>query len=308
MKFAVAIDEYIADMQSEGRHNSPATERDYRGVLYAHLEDVSNRDPRKTGREDIKRTLMRWPHPSSQSKNRSILVAFYDWMVEEGLRETNPARQTRRPKRRPSQRYRMSIDEVHRLLGAVRDERERRAIYLGICVGLRSAELRGLQGRHFERPDFVWVSSDIAKGSRERWVPVPPVLAPLIADLRRTVGPDDFVLASQRWRDPGVNRATIDYRKRPMSAKALWELVRRVGKRAGIAAPIHPHLMRHANADHIAREAGVYVASAMLGHAKIATTQAYLGTPTPDELQKAISKVTSASRLGSLPIPCLEPS
>jgi site-specific recombinase XerD len=60
----------------------------------AHADDVDNRDPRKTGREDVKGTLRRWPHPNSQSKNRSILVAFYDWMLEEGMRETNPARHT----------------------------------------------------------------------------------------------------------------------------------------------------------------------------------------------------------------------
>lgn len=292
MKFAVAIDVYLSDMRLQGRINSPATERDYRGTLVAHLEDVANRDPRKTGREDVKATLARWPHPNSQSKNRSILVSFYDWMVEEGMREINPARQTRRAKRRPSQRYRLSKDEVHRLLGAVREERERRAIYLGICAGLRSAELRGLQGRHLDRPDFIWVASDIAKGGRERWVPVPDELAPLVADLRRTLGPDDYVLASQRWRNPGTNTETIDYRRRPMSAKALWELVRRVGKRAGIAAPIHPHLMRHAYADHIARQAGLQNASAMLGHASIATTQIYLGTPSPDDLRAAIAKVT----------------
>jgi hypothetical protein len=70
MRFAVAIDEYIRDMRLQGRINSPATERDYRGTLVAHLEDISNRDPRKTGREDVKRTLARWPHPNSQRKNR----------------------------------------------------------------------------------------------------------------------------------------------------------------------------------------------------------------------------------------------
>ena len=60
MRFDVAIDEYVADMRSQGRMNSDKTERDYRIVLYAHAEDVNNRDPRYTGREDVKRTLRRW--------------------------------------------------------------------------------------------------------------------------------------------------------------------------------------------------------------------------------------------------------
>jgi site-specific recombinase XerD len=289
VRFDVAIDSYVADMRLQARMNSEATERDYRGTLYAHAEDVKNRDPRKTGRDDVKRTLGRWPHANSRRKNRSILVSFYDWMVEEGLRTTNPARQTRRPKRRPTSVYRLSREEAIRLMGAVRDERERRAIYLGLCAGLRSGELRGLQGQHFARPGVIWVSADIAKGQRERIVPVADELAPIVADLRRVLAPDDYALPSQRSRNPGVNTRRIDKNKHPMSPKALWELVRRVGKRAGIEAPIHPHLLRHAYADHIARHAGVRHAQQLLGHADIATTQIYLGTSTLDELKEAVA-------------------
>src|SRR5438045_3969337 len=112
MRFDVAIDEYIADMGLQGRINSAATKRDYRGTLDAHLKDGKNRDPRLTGRDDVKRTLARWQHPNSRRKNRSILVSFYDWMVEEGHRPHNPARQTRRPKRKPPTVYRLSRAEV----------------------------------------------------------------------------------------------------------------------------------------------------------------------------------------------------
>jgi len=61
-----------------------------------------------------------------------------------------------------------------------------------------------------------------------------------------------------------------------------------VGRRAGIAAPLHPHLLRHAYADHIAKHAGVRNAQALLGHATISTTEIYLGAPTPDELKTAV--------------------
>ena len=100
MRFTTAIDRFCEDMKSQGRMNSPATERDYRYCLVRHGEDVDNRDPRYTNRDDVKRTLRRWSHPNSQSKYRSVLVSFYDWLMEEGLRPHNPARQTRRPKRR----------------------------------------------------------------------------------------------------------------------------------------------------------------------------------------------------------------
>jgi site-specific recombinase XerD len=289
VKLTSAIDSYIDDMRQSGRMNSPSTERDYRGALLAHAKDVENRDPRYTNREDVKRTLRRWSHPNSQRKQRSILVSFYDWTVEEGYRPHNPARQTRRAKRRPTEVYRLSKGEVVRLLGAVRTTRERRAIYLGVCAGLRSAELRGLQGRHFQRLDFIWVSADIAKGKRERWVPISGELAPVVREIRRTLDNDDYVLPAQRWRDPGVNRNKFDKRKHPMSPKALWELVKKIGQRAGIAAPLHPHLMRHAYGDHVARYAGVRNAQHLLGHAGIGTTETYLAKPTPDELSGSVA-------------------
>lgn len=144
MKLTAAIDAYIEDMRLDGWINSPATERDYRGALMAHAEDVANRDPRYTSREDVKRTLSRWAHPNSRGKQRSIFVSFYDWLVEEGLRPHNPARQTRRTKRRASAVYRLTSEETVALLGATRGRRERRAIWArGYALGSETLSFEG---------------------------------------------------------------------------------------------------------------------------------------------------------------------
>lgn len=92
MKLSAAIDTFISDMRVSGRMNSAASERSYRGTLDKHCDDVANRDPSYVGRSDVKRTLARWDHPNSQGKNRSVLVSFYDWAMEEGIRKDNPAR------------------------------------------------------------------------------------------------------------------------------------------------------------------------------------------------------------------------
>jgi integrase/recombinase XerC len=289
LRFDQALDLFIADMRSQGRINSPATERSYRSVLDRHGEDVFNHDPRTIGREQVKRTLTRWPNPNSQRTGRAILVSFYDWTMEEGIRTTNPARMTRRPKRRPTTVYRLTRDEAAAMLRACQTVREVRAISLGICAGLRNAELRGLQGAHFDRPGFVHVSADIAKGGRERWVPVMAELLPVVEEIRRDVGPDEFVLPAQRWRDPSRNQQRVDLRKRPSSSQALRTLVMQVGERAGIKAHVHPHLLRHAFGDHIARYAGLKNAQALMGHASSGTTEGYTGAPTLDDLTASIS-------------------
>ena len=114
--------------------------------------------------------------------------------------------------------------------------------------------------------------------------------------IRRDVAADEYVLLAQRWRDPGANREKRDYRKSPSSAQALYHLVRRVGQRAGIATRVHPHLLRHAYGDHIARHAGTRVAQFLLGHAGIGTTEVYVGAPTLDELAAGVSGFTFGSR------------
>ena len=288
MNFRAAIDLYVADMRSAGRINSPRTELSYRRTLELHAIDVGNRDPRTIGREECKLTLARWQHPNTQRHARSVLVSFYDWTVEEGMRPANPARQTRRPRRRPTQTYRLTRSEVVSMMRACQTTQETRAITIGLCAGLRSAELRGLRGHHFSRDGFVWVSANIGKGGRERWVPLVEELEPIAASIRESVEPEHFVLTAMRCMDPPFNTTWRAIPTKPMAAKPLWELVKRVGERAGIAHPTHPHLLRHAFGDHIARFGGIELARAMLGHADVRTTKTYVGDATLDELAIAV--------------------
>lgn len=300
MRFDQAIDLYIADMQAQGRLNSASSERGYRSTLVAHAEDISNRDPAYVGRDDVKLTLRRWPNSNTQGTNRAKLVSFYDWTMEEGLRKDNPARQTRRPRRRPALKYRLTGAEALAVLNAARGTRERRVIFLGLCAGLRNAELRGLQGRHFSRHGLVWVSADIAKGGRERWVPVIPDLALVVEGIRKEVREAEYVLPAQRFRDPPFNTQRRDLRLRPSSSQALRELVIRVVKRAGISEHVRPHDLRHAYAEHIARATDTRIAQHLLGHATLGTTDTYLGRPRLDDMVAAVKDATYGVRTNVL--------
>ncbi len=62
-----------------------------------------------------------------------------------------------------------------------------------------------------------------------------------------------------------------------------------VARAAGIQAHIHPHLLRHAYGDHIARHAGMRHAQFLLGHAGIATTETYVGKPTLEDLASSVA-------------------
>jgi site-specific recombinase XerD len=143
-----------------------------------------------------------------------------------------------------------------------------------------------------ELAERVWVSADIGKGHKERWVPVIADLELVWREIAKHVGDDEYVLPAQRFRDPGINRQRTDYSLSPASEQAIWRLVRKVVERAGIPAKVTPHTLRHAYCDHVARHAGLQVAQQAMGHANLATTELYLGQPTLDEIATAMRGVT----------------
>jgi site-specific recombinase XerD len=288
MRFTQAIDKFIADQRMYGRINSDKTELSYRSRLYAHAEDINNRDPHDTNRNDVKNTLRRWTHPNTQRNAHAIMVAFYKWAVEEGIRKDNPAEQVRRAKKRPTAVYRLTRDECEALLALDGTLRERAILQLGLLAGLRVQEMRGIQLKHFLRPGWIHVSQDIAKGGKERWVPVLSELEPLVQEIKLIRQPDQYVICGRRCINVAWSKWADDP-TRPASPRAVWQAAGELAKRAGISAHIHPHLLRHGFGDHVARYAGLRAAQALLGHADVSTTQGtYVGDVTLDELAVSV--------------------
>jgi integrase len=160
---------------------------------------------------------------------------------------------------------------------------------LGVCVGARNQELRGFRGEHFRRDDFVWFSPDIAKGKRERWVPVIADAIGVIEEIRTSLGLDDYVIPARRPSDPPWNTRWREYPDKPSSPQSIWRQVAQIAAPAGIAAHIHPHLLRHAFGDHVAKYAGLRAAQALLGHASVDTTAStYVDKPGLDELAVSV--------------------
>jgi integrase/recombinase XerD len=61
-----------------------------------------------------------------------------------------------------------------------------------------------------------------------------------------------------------------------MSRQAVWQVLQDSAERAGVAASVSPHTLRHSFATHLlAGGADVRVVQELLGHASVATTQIY---------------------------------
>ncbi len=82
----------------------------------------------------------------------------------------------------------------------------------------------------------------------------------------------------------------------PMTDSAVRQLFATLGRRAGLARPIRPHMLRHATGTELA-EAGVPidVVQQLLGHRSITSTQIYVH-PSPLRLRDAVDRLEATAQ------------
>jgi integrase/recombinase XerD len=162
----------------------------------------------------------------------------------------------------------LTFDEISRLLSAPRPDhprgiRDRTMLTMMYSAGLRVSELCALRLGDVDRQaGFVSV---LGKGGKRRLVPVGDVALAAL----------DNYLAQARPPAP-AGPLFVSSWGGPLTRQAFWKIVLRYARQAGITKPISPHKLRHSFATHLL-EGGADLRSvqAMLGHAKITTTEIY---------------------------------
>ncbi len=162
--------------------------------------------------------------------------------------------------------------EVGRLLAAPSGGdayalRDRAMLELFYSSGLRVSELSALTLQQVDlEHGFVRV---FGKGSKERVVPVGSKACAALGTY--------LDAARRRFVKPRTgSELFLSERGTAISRKMLWVLVKKYAKRAGIARPVKPHLLRHSFATHLlSGGADLRAIQEMLGHASIGTTQIY---------------------------------
>jgi site-specific recombinase XerD len=75
----------------------------------------------------------------------------------------------------------------------------------------------------------------------------------------------------------------------PVRTAYVRDMLKRVGRKAGIEKRVHPHGLRHTHAFELAQEGTpLHVIKAQLGHTSVATTERYIDHLAPVELIRAI--------------------
>jgi integrase/recombinase XerD len=216
----------------------------------------------------------RFAHSRATSSNRrlSVLRRFYAYLVHQGLRSDDPTEgleSARQPQRFPKT---LSESQVEALLASPDrstplGQRDAALLELLYSSGLRVSELVGLQLQQLGLNEGV--VRVLGKGSKERLVPMGELAAASMQHYLRGARrellagrPSDAVFVTQRG--SGLTRQMV------------WVLIKRYALRAGIAAALSPHTLRHAFATHLLNHgADLRVVQLLLGHADISTTQIY---------------------------------
>ena len=263
----------------------------YRRDLRRYAEHLTLRgveDLRAVSEDDVSEFLMalRRGDPGSGTAGLSAVSAaraliavrgLHRFAAAEGIIDLDVARAVKPPT--PSRRLpkSLSLDEVLALLeGAGGDSpadgpltlRNRALLELLYSTGARISEAVGLD------LDDVDVEARSVllrgKGGKQRLVPVGrPAIAALEAYLVR--GRPE--LARRGRGSPAI---FLNVRGGRLSRQSAWQVLQDAAERAGIAAAVSPHTLRHSFATHLLDGgADVRVVQEMLGHASVTTTQIY---------------------------------
>ena len=279
-----------------------ATLRDYEIPLaYLSLDhaDLELRDfEPPVGTERLREFLeARWGErePRTRAKNLSILRDFFRWAQLEGLIQGDPTLPIRRPRKRGVVRSVFTPGDVAKVLAAQPRMRDRVALMLLFYVGIRKAELLGVQYKHFDHATHL-LTIVKGKGGKVRRV---PILHPeLMGALERLIldaqaEPDDYLL-NTRARAVGERGVAewVEDPSRPLSPVAAHRWWAGCLERAGL--PHRPmHEARHTAISAFLRSphGSMELAQLLAGHASVSTTVDIYGHMQTTDLEDALRRL-----------------
>ena len=230
---------------------------------------------------------------------------FYRWLGRNGRVAGNPVQDVRAPKSARPLPKALGVDESMQLADFRSqaadpwlEARDAAMVELLYGCGLRVAELTGLDAvasalaRGFVDVDAAEVHV-LGKGGKRRVVPVG---APALAALDRWLA----LRERREYSEKEQHALFIGRHGTRLTSQSVWQRLRLRGLQAGLAAPLHPHVLRHSFASQILQSSGdLRAVQELLGHANITTTQVYTRLDF-QHLAQAYDAAHPRARLGSL--------
>ncbi len=223
----------------------------------------------------------------SQSRIISGLKNFFNYLIFEGYRKTNPMELIESPKIGRKLPDTLSLEEIDLLVSVVdlskeQGERNRAIIETLYGCGLRVSELTDLKlSDLYFKEGFIKATG---KGDKQRFVPIGDLTQQYIMD---------YVSNSRKKIDVKKQASDILFLNRrgnKLTRAMIFTIVKDLAKMANIKKTISPHTFRHSFATHLLENgADLRAIQQMLGHESITTTEIYMHID-KSQLKKVISE------------------
>ena len=210
---------------------------------------------------------------SSIARVLSAVRGLHRFLAEEGVVETDVSRELRPPKLPMRLPKAIPVEDVEALLAAVGGEelhelRDTALLELLYATGARVSEAVSLNVDDLVDEEVV----RLLRQGRQAAHRAARVRMPAARSTRTSCAPVRRCPCAARRPRP----CSSALRGRRMSRQAAWDVIHRAAERAGLAASVSPHTLRHSFATHLLEGgADVRVVQELLGHSSVATTQIY---------------------------------
>ena len=232
-------------------------------------------------------TIAKEVNPRSQSRIISGLKGFFNYLIFENYRETNPLELIESPKIGRKLPDTLALEEIDQLIKAIdlssaQGERNRAILETLYGCGLRVSELTSLKiSDLFFKEGFIKITG---KGDKQRFVPIGDTTIKYIEIYRKEVR------VHQKIAPKAQDTLFLNRRGNQLTRAMIFTIIKQLAEKIGINKVISPHTFRHSFATHLLENgADLRAIQQMLGHQSITTTEIYTHIET-SFLQETISK------------------
>jgi integrase/recombinase XerD len=255
---------YLASKKIDGM--SPKTIKNY-WLILNRFSTIICKDIDQITDIDIRMYLAQYLQTGIMDSTLSTVVttlkSFFSWLVGQDYLQKTPMWNIKSTKVKKRVRKALSDEELELLRCTCKTEREKAIVEFFYSTGCRLDEVHKLN-----RNDIDWINKScrvIGKGNKEREV---YLSARAVLFLQK-------YLQTRSDMQPSLFIA----RKLPhnrLSGRSFEDIVKDLGKRAGIQKNLHPHILRHTFANALLNNgASLAEVQRLLGHEDSATTLIY---------------------------------
>lgn len=210
----------------------------------------------------------------SRSRLISGLRSFFNYLIFEDYRKTNPLDLIESPKIGRKLPDTLSTEEIDQMIESIdlshpQGERNRTILETLYSCGLRVSELINLkQSDLFFEEGFLNITG---KGDKQRFVPIHP----------ETIKYIEIYQTQIRSHHPAIKGHEdilfLNRRGKQLTRAMIFTIVKQTVKNAGLTKTVSPHTFRHSFATHLLENgADLRSIQQMLGHESITTTEIYM--------------------------------